>query len=73
MSPTPCPQWADQCRTAFCSGYSEAGGFEPTEAPELMRAYEVDRAVYEVLYEATHRPDWITVPLEAVARLTDTR
>ncbi|MFZ3561519.1 MULTISPECIES: maltokinase N-terminal cap-like domain-containing protein [unclassified Streptomyces] len=72
MSPTPCPQWAEQCRTAFCSGYSEAGGFEPTEAPELLRAYEADRAVYEVLYEATHRPDWITVPLEAVARLADT-
>ncbi|MFF3492217.1 phosphotransferase [Streptomyces sp. NPDC002795] len=73
MGPTPRPEWADQCRTAFCSGYSGAGGFEPTGAPELLRAYEADRAVYEVLYEATHRPDWMTVPLKAVARLADSR
>ncbi|MEV5614168.1 phosphotransferase [Streptomyces sp. NPDC052225] len=73
MSPTPHPRWADQCRSAFCSGYSEAGGFEPTDVPELLRAYEADRAVYEVLYEATHRPDWITVPMAAVARLAGSR
>ncbi|MET8472391.1 phosphotransferase [Streptomyces sp. NPDC006422] len=73
MSPTPRPEWAERCRTAFRAGYSEAGGFEPADAPQLLRAYEADRAVYEVLYEATHRPDWITVPLKAVARLADPR
>ncbi|MHB9755822.1 maltokinase N-terminal cap-like domain-containing protein [Streptomyces sp. BYX5S] len=73
MSPTPHPRWAEHCRAAFCSGYSGSGGFEPARAPELMRAYEADRAVYEVLYEATHRPDWTDVPLRAVARLAAAR
>ncbi|MGW0689707.1 maltokinase N-terminal cap-like domain-containing protein [Streptomyces sp. NPDC002754] len=73
MGDTPRPQWADRCRAAFCAGYSGAGGFEPTGVPALLRAYEADRAVYEVLYEATHRPDWITVPLKAVARLAAAR
>lgn len=64
------PEWAAACRTAFCAGYSAAGLFDPHGIPELLHAHEADRAVYEVLYEATHRPDWITVPLRAVARLS---
>ncbi|MBO1332723.1 phosphotransferase [Streptomyces sp. VRA16 Mangrove soil] len=67
------PDWADRCRTAFCAGYGEAGGFDPLAAEPLLRAYEADRAVYEVLYEASHRPDWTAVPLRAVARLTSAR
>lgn len=63
------PEWAARCRTAFCDGYGATGLFDPQDIPVLLHAHEADRAVYEVLYESTHRPDWITVPLRAVARL----
>ncbi|MFS8202495.1 maltokinase N-terminal cap-like domain-containing protein [Streptomyces sp. CWNU-52B] len=63
------PGWADACRTAYCSGYAEAGGRDPRTDPVLLRAYETDKAVYEVVYEARHRPDWLPVPMAAVRRL----
>ncbi|MET9896926.1 phosphotransferase [Streptomyces sp. NPDC006465] len=63
------PEWAQRCREAFCAGYAAAAAWDPREEPELLRAYETDRAVYEVLYEARHRPDWLPVPMAAVGRL----
>ncbi|UQA93020.1 maltokinase [Streptomyces halobius] len=62
-------EWARRTRDAYCRGYAEAGGLDPRSAPELMRAYETDKAVYEVLYEARHRPDWLSVPMAAIHRL----
>lgn len=64
------PGWAESCRAAYCTGYAEAGGHDPRTDPVLLRAYETDKAVYEVLYEARHRPDWLEVPLAAVRRLS---
>ncbi|MEU3250770.1 maltokinase [Streptomyces sp. NPDC006997] len=63
------PGWADTCRAAYCSGYAEITGRDPRTDPVLLRAYETDKAVYEVVYEARHRPDWLPVPLSAVRRL----
>ncbi|MEU6992027.1 maltokinase [Streptomyces sp. NPDC046465] len=63
------PQWADDCRAAYCSGYAEVSGRDPRTDPVLLRAHETDKAVYEVLYEARHRPDWLPVPLAAARRL----
>ncbi|MFE7615648.1 maltokinase [Streptomyces sp. NPDC057496] len=62
-------EWAARCRTAYCEGYARASGTDPRGEPELLRAHETDKAVYEVLYEAHHRPDWLPVPMAAIHRL----
>ncbi|GAA2461997.1 maltokinase N-terminal cap-like domain-containing protein [Streptomyces glaucus] len=63
------PQWARRCREAYCAGYAAHAGWDPRKKHGLLRAYETDRAVYEVLYEARHRPDWLPVPMAAIERL----
>ncbi|WP_406838959.1 maltokinase N-terminal cap-like domain-containing protein [Streptomyces sp. AHU1] len=65
----PASGWADACRAAYCTGYAEVSGLDPRTDPVLLRAFETDKAVYEVVYEARHRPDWLPVPLAAVRRL----
>ncbi|MEU9911226.1 phosphotransferase [Streptomyces sp. NPDC051001] len=64
----PMPGWAHACRAAYCSGYAEIAGADPRTDPVLLRAYETDKAIYEVVYEARHRPDWLPVPMAAIER-----
>ncbi|MEU6769377.1 phosphotransferase [Streptomyces sp. NPDC046853] len=63
------PQWAQRCREAYCAGYAAESAWDPRKQGALLRAYETDRAVYEALYEARHRPDWLPVPMAAIDRL----
>ncbi|MEU9991219.1 maltokinase [Streptomyces sp. NPDC048045] len=63
------PEWARRCREAFCAGYAARAMWDPRKKHALLRAHETDRAVYEVLYEARHRPDWVPVPMAAIKRL----
>ncbi len=60
--------WETECRSAFLDGYA-GGQLQPAEAMTL-RAYEADKAVYEVIYEVRNRPDWVDIPLAAIAALT---
>ncbi len=71
-------EWVERNREAFLEGYVEgrieAGG-GPLSADEqvLIDAYEADKAVYEVLYEARNRPTWLDIPLGAIERIGETR
>ncbi|MFN3867141.1 MAG: phosphotransferase, partial [Demequina sp.] len=58
--------WVSRNRIAFLRGY----GYEQTEtAVALLHAYEIDKALYEVVYESNYRPDWVQIPLGALNRL----
>ena len=54
--------WAEEATEAFLVGYG-------IERDAVLDAYILDKALYEVVYEADHRPEWVNIPLAAVARL----
>lgn len=61
--------WATQAREAFLAGYTQEWGTDPRADGVLLRALELDKALYEVVYEVRNRPDWVSIPLAAVQRL----
>jgi maltokinase len=62
-------EWAERNRASFCEGYGASSGRDPREDGVLLRAFEVDKVVYEVMYEARNRPSWLPIPMSAVKRL----
>ena len=67
--------WAADARAAFLAGYVEEAGrdgaaVDTAAGSVLLAAFEADKAVYEALYEARNRPDWLPIPLAALARLS---
>ena len=63
------PTWAADARAAFLEGYAAVAGAPDGSGTTLRDALELDKALYEVVYEAGNRPDWLPIPLAAVDRL----
>ncbi|GAA5150281.1 phosphotransferase [Nocardioides marinquilinus] len=60
-------EWAERNQRYFLAAY--AGGDLSDEQDLLVHAYLADKAVYEAVYEARNRPDWVGIPLAGVARI----
>ncbi|MFO0788218.1 MAG: maltose alpha-D-glucosyltransferase [Pirellulales bacterium] len=64
--------WASWVSAAFLRTYLHAaqpGGFLPRERGQLetlLRAYLLEKALYELRYELNNRPDWVNIPLEGI-------
>ena len=60
-------EWAHRNRNHFLTAY--AGGDLDAAERVLLDAYLADKAVYEAVYETRNRPDWVVIPLRAVAEI----
>ena len=68
--------WEAQSRQVFLSVYDEAaracGLYRSfAEMQPLLRLFEIEKALYEVRYEVSNRPDWASIPLRSLIALTD--
>jgi maltokinase len=70
-------EWEHHNRVNFLEGYFGTEGIdEVLPASEVDRAvvlaaFELDKAIYEIAYEASHRIEWVGIPLSAVQRILE--
>ena len=67
-------EWERHNVERFLAGYDGYAEIDrvlpPSEARHVVRrAFELDKAVYEIAYEEGHRPDWVDIPMTAVHRI----
>lgn len=65
--------WVIAAQQAFLDGYADTTGRPRTDDDPLLEAFELDKAVYEAIYETRNRPDWVGIPLAAIGRLAPLR
>lgn len=69
-------RWEQRVQAAFLEGYlagtwQQGAGFLPTDRDRVeaaVRAFALDKTVYELQYELDHRPNWVRIPLEGLRR-----
>jgi maltokinase len=67
-------RWEEHVAASFLAGYAEVEDVTDLLPKSdhaksvVLDAFVVAKAVYEVGYELAHRPDWVRIPLEAIAR-----
>jgi hypothetical protein len=74
-------RWERGVRDAFLEGYLDetwkrGADFLPADRDRLdaaLQVFELDKAIYELQYELTHRPAWVRIPLEGLRRATAMR
>jgi predicted trehalose synthase len=62
-------EWSRACREAFLEGYVERAGPHLASHSVVLDAFELDKAMYEAVYEARNRPSWLSIPVTAARAL----
>ncbi|MCC6611091.1 MAG: maltose alpha-D-glucosyltransferase [Burkholderiales bacterium] len=66
--------WATEARASFLAAYDEGTRTSrlygaPAAARDLLRLFELDKALYELRYELGNRPDWVQIPVQGILAL----
>ena len=69
-------KFAPNCQAAFLAAYREAayaGAYrvEPDVEIRLLQLFVLEKAGYEVCYEAANRPAWMPVPMNGLAKIAE--
>ena len=59
--------WNLDVRACFLSAYFARVPFSP--APELLTLFLIEKALYEIGYEASFRPDWVDIPCSGIRNI----
>ena len=68
--------WRQRAVDGFRAAYRKATRGSPVypanklQGKALMDFFTLEKAVYEVNYELANRPDWVSIPLAGVLRVT---
>jgi len=57
----------DGAKRAFMEAYRKSAG--NAGATELLEFFVIEKAAYELAYEAANRPAWLSIPIQGLARL----
>jgi maltose alpha-D-glucosyltransferase/alpha-amylase len=69
--------WCTRSTDEFLSAYQQKVGFSvlwpdrPEEVKAMIDFFLLEKALYEVEYELSYRPKWISVPLRGVLRILE--
>lgn len=67
--------WSDAACARFLAEYRDAIAANPALLPPpamaqvLLEAYLLEKALYELLYELNHRPEWLAIPIDGILSL----
>jgi maltose alpha-D-glucosyltransferase/alpha-amylase len=61
-----------RANTAFAAGYADVvDGTSGVMDSDLLKLFLLEKAAYEICYEAANRPGWLDVPLQGLVQLVD--
>ena len=69
--------WSGRMKSEFLEGYNQATEAaanqpdDPQTRQRIMELFLLQKALYEVNYEAANRPDWVGIPLRGVLDLVE--
>jgi len=70
-------EWRDSATAAFLTAYRDSmtnarlWPADPHTTSAMLDFFLLEKAVHEIEYELTHRPDWLHIPVTDLLRLLD--